>query len=75
MSEENNPAREPEGGAVEFPYQRTFNAIGDAVKVEWTNTDGVKPRHGISISVEAFQKSFNASALTPKEAPAEGDAQ
>jgi hypothetical protein len=42
---------------LSFPYQRTFNAIADAVKLQ---------AGGISISVEAFERSFNAQHKGPQ---------
>ncbi|WP_293825997.1 hypothetical protein, partial [uncultured Brevundimonas sp.] len=44
-------------GDIEFPYQRTFNAIADAVSFTWAGDSG-KP-HTFNISVEAFQRSYN----------------
>ena len=42
---------------LSFPYQRTFNAIADAVKLQ---------AGGISISVEAFKRSFIAQHKGPQ---------
>lgn len=44
-------------GEIEFPYQRTFNAIADAVSFTWAGDSG-KPST-FNISVEAFQRSYN----------------
>lgn len=53
----------PSCGPVEFPYQKTFNAIADAVRVEAGGA--------IGISVAAFQKSFNEATPAPPTAAPE----
>ena len=57
-------------GDIEFPYQRTFNAIADAVSFTWAGDSG-KP-HTFNISVEAFQRSYNngRQATHPSPPPA-----
>lgn len=47
--------------AFEFPYQRTLNAISDAISFTWAGDSG-KP-HTFGISVERFQRSFNESTV------------
>ncbi|NLS02287.1 hypothetical protein HGP14_02745 [Rhizobium sp. P32RR-XVIII] len=49
-----------EAPPVEFPYQRTFNAIGAAVKL---GANGITSIH---ISVQAFQDAWNAAAKESK---------
>lgn len=47
--------------AFDFPYQRTLNAISDAISFPWADDSG-KP-HTFGISVERFQRSFNESTV------------
>lgn len=47
--------------AFDFPYQRTLNAISDAINFPWAGDSG-KP-HILGISVKKFQRSFNESTV------------
>lgn len=59
------PPPAAEAVAQEFPYTRTFNAIADAITVNWPGRKG-----SVGISVEAFQRSFNAGARPAPDASA-----
>jgi hypothetical protein len=63
------PPHSGEDGHYRFPYQATFNAIGEAV---------CRESNGLAISVRKFQEAFNKSGaridhLTSKSPPSDGE--